>query len=338
LALRVSVHVLTHHSRQFLQPCLEGLLSQTLAPSRILFIDCDSHDGTIDWLRETARRHPGVELLLLAENRGYAGGHNAGFSQSHDDLVLLLNPDVRLHPDYLRETVDTLRRHPQAGAATGRLLRGDDLLHPLPGPVLDSTGIIMTRSQRHLDRGAGEMDTGQYACEEEVFGVSGAAPLYRRAMLDDVTVDGEIFDEAFFAYREDADLAWRARLLGWSAIYTPAATAIHRRRVRPEDRRLVPALINRHSVKNRFLLRLKNQTASNFRRTWARGMARDVGVVGYVVLREWSSLPALWEVVARLGETSRKRQDIMSRRRASDWEVNRWFGPPWPASSSHPRP
>lgn len=317
---------------------MEGLLAQSLVPRRILFIDCDSGDGTVEWLRAAARKYPGVELLLLGENRGYAGGHNAGLSQCDDDLILLLNPDVRLHPDYLRETAATLGRHPQAGAATGRLLRGDDHLHPLPGPVLDSTGIIMTRSQRHLDRGAGQTDTGQYAEEEEVFGVSGAAPLYRRAMLDDVAVAGEIFDEAFFAYREDADLAWRARLLGWSAIYTPAATAIHRRRVRPEERRRVPALINRHSVKNRFLLRLKNQTASNFRRTWARGMARDVGVVGYVLLREWSSLPALWEVVARLGETGRKRRAIMSRRRASDWEVNRWFGPPWPSSPARLRP
>ncbi len=313
-------------------------MAQTLVPTRILFIDCRSEDGTVAWLRQAAKQQPEIDLLLLEENRGYAGGHNAGLRRQADDMVLLLNPDVRLRPDYLQETVAALSRHPRAGAVTGRLLRGDDALHPLPGPILDSTGIIMTRSQRHLDRGAGQIDTGQYASEEEVFGVSGAAPLFRRAMLDDVALGDEIFDEAFFAYREDADLAWRARLMGWSAIYTPSATAIHRRRVRPEERRHVPALINRHSVKNRFLLRLKNQTASNFRRTWARGMVRDLSVVGYVVLREWSSLPALWEVLCRLGETGRKRRAIMARRRASDWDVNRWFGPPWPAPTSRLRP
>jgi GT2 family glycosyltransferase len=338
MAPRVAVHVLTHHSRKFLEPCLEGLLSQTMVPDRLLFIDCGSTDGTEEWLREAACHHEQMDLLMLGENRGYAGGHNAGLADGDEDLILLLNPDVRLHPNYLQETVAALGRHPRAGAVTGRLLRGNDQLELLPGPILDSTGIIMTRSQRHLDRGAGQVDGGQFNREEEVFGVSGAAPLFRRAMLNDIAVEGEIFDEAFFAYREDADLAWRARLMGWSAIYAPSATATHRRRVRPEERSQVPAHINRHSVKNRFLLRLKNQTPSNFRRTWARGMARDLAVVGYVVLREWSSLPGLWEVVRRLDETGRKRRSIMTRRRASDWDVNRWFGPPWPAPDSSLKP
>ena len=83
----------------------------------------------------------------------------------------------------------------------------------------------MTPEQRHLDRGADQADVGQYERIEEVFGASGAAALYRRAMLEDVRVLGEYFDEDFFAYREDADLAWRARLLGWSCLYVPTALA-----------------------------------------------------------------------------------------------------------------
>jgi hypothetical protein len=116
--------------------------------------------------------------------------------------------------------------------------------------------------------------------------------------------------------------------MGWSAIYAPAATAVHRRRIRPGNRRQVPALINRHSVKNRFLLRLKNQTPSNLRRTWLAGTLRDCAVIGYVLLREWSSIPGLLEVLARLGETYRKRRVIMARRRAADLDVDRWFADP----------
>ncbi len=328
MAQTVAVHVLTYNSRPFLEPCLAGLAAQTRKPDGLLFIDCASRDDTVPWLRRAAARHQGLELLLLPENRGYAGGHNAGLKQLTSEYVLLLNPDVRLHPTYLEETLAAFNRHPRAGAVTGKLWRGDDTLEPLPGPVLDSTGMIMTRNQRHLDRGAGQLDRGQYEREEEVFGVSGAAAVYRRSMLEDLEVRGEILDEAFFAYREDADLAWRARLMGWSAIYAPAATAIHRRRVRPGSRRQVPALINRHSVKNRFLLRLKNQTPSNFRRTWMAASLRDFSVIGYVLLREWSSVPGLLEVVARLGETFRKRRVIMSRRRAVDRDVDRWFGEP----------
>ncbi len=325
MAQRVAVHVLTHNSLRWLGSCLEGIASQTRRPDRILFVDCASGDGTRDWLAARAAGPPAFDLLLLDENRGYAGGHNAGLARLDAELVLLLNPDVRLEPTFLAEAVAAMARHPRAGSVGGKLLRSDDQLRPLPGPVLDSTGIVMTRTQRHLDRGAGLLDTGQYEREEEVFGVSGAAPLYRRAMLEDIAVGGEILDEAFFVYREDADLAWRAQLLGWSAVYAPAARAAHRRRVTPENRRSLPPALNRHAVKNRFLLRLKNQTASNLWRTFLPGLWRDLMVVGYVVLREWTSLPGLWQVARELGPTWSKRRWIMSRRRVSGWAVDRWF-------------
>ncbi len=338
MAQGLSVHVLTWNSLEFLQPCLDGILRQSLPPERTLFIDCGSEDGTVEWLRRAAGRHPQLEILLLNENRGYAGGHNAGLAANDCPLVLLLNPDVRLGPNYIRELQAAMERHPQAGAASGKLWRGHPDLTPLEGPVLDSTGIIMTRNQRHFDRGAGHADSGQHDREEEVFGVSGAAPLYRRSMLEDIRVAGEIFDESFFSYREDVDLAWRARLLGWSAVYVPSATAVHRRRVRPENRHMLPAILNRHSVKNRFLLRLKNQTASNLRHTWLPALLRDTGVIGYMLLREWSSLPALAEVLRLWPRTWRKRRQIMSRRRACDRDVDRWFGPPWPSLPQRERP
>ncbi len=87
--------------------------------------------------------------------------------------------------------------------------------------IIDSTGIYFLPNLRHLDRGAGELDHGQFERMEYVFGATGAAALYRRSMVDDVSVNGEFFDEQFFAYREDADLAWRAQLMGWRCVYTP---------------------------------------------------------------------------------------------------------------------
>ncbi|MFQ5767536.1 MAG: glycosyltransferase family 2 protein [Acidobacteriota bacterium] len=327
MAERLAVHVLTHDSLRYLPACLSGISRQEHCPDRILFIDCASTDGTVEWLKSHQADDPPFDLLLLPDNRGYAGGHNAGLRTGDEEFVQLLNPDVRLQPAFLGEALKTLERHGRAGAVTGKLLRADSSLHPLPGPVLDSTGIIMTRSQRHLDRGAGQPDRGQYDTEEEVFGASGAAPLYRRAMLQDVAVLGEVFDEIFFAYREDADLAWRARLLGWSAFYTPRACAAHRRRVRPGNRRTLPPEINRFSVRNRFLLRIKNQTASNLFRTLFPALLRDLEVIGYVLLRERSSLPGLVDVLRALRKTLAKRHQIMSRRCASAWDVDRWFRP-----------
>jgi len=116
------------------------------------------------------------------------------------------------------------------------------------------------------------------------------------------------------SYREDADLAWRAQLLGWDAIYVPEATAAHVRRVTPERRSALPPAINRYSVRNRFLLRLKNQTAGQAVRFAAAGLARDLQVVGYVLAREWSSIPGLVDVARLLPRTLAKRRAIMARR------------------------
>jgi len=191
--------------------------------------------------------------------------------------------------------------------------------------VIDSTGIVMLPSQRHLDRGADREDTGQYARAEEVFGASGAAAVYRRAMLEDTRVGAEYFDEDFFAYREDADLAWRAQLLGWSCLYVPDAVARHGRRVTPERRAGLPAAINYYSVRNRFLLRLKNQTAGHALRFLVPAVSRDLQVIGYVLLREHSSLGALRDVIRLWPRTWAKRRAIMAKRRRPTREMIAWF-------------
>jgi GT2 family glycosyltransferase len=158
-----------------------------------------------------------------------------------------------------------------------------------------------------------------------VFGPSGAAALYRVTALEDVAVNGQYFDEDFFAYREDADLAWRCRLMGWTSIYVPSAVALHRRRVTPERRSELPALINYHSVKNRFLLRFNNMTRSLYARDFFKITTRDLAVVGYVLLREWNSLPALGYIVRHWRRLWKKRQSIQSRRRAAGRELEPWF-------------
>src|SRR6266850_1481333 len=87
--------------------------------------------------------------------------------------------------------------------------------------LVDSTGIYFTPMLRHLDRGSQEPDKGHYLNFEYVFGATAAAALYRRKMIDDVSIQGEFFDPDFFVYREDADVAWRAQLMGWRCLYTP---------------------------------------------------------------------------------------------------------------------
>jgi GT2 family glycosyltransferase len=185
--------------------------------------------------------------------------------------------------------------------------------------------MYFTPELRHFDRGSQCADVGQYDRFEYVFGATAAAALYRRTMIHDISVANEFFDSDFFVYREDADVAWRAQLLGWNCVYTPLARAYHVRRVLPERRRSLPSEINMHSVKNRFMLRIKNATRPLYLRNWLRITARDVAVLGASLTVEPGSLPAFVFVARNWRHILAKRREIMRRRRVDDGSISRWF-------------
>ena len=114
-------------------------------------------------------------------------------------------------------------------------------------------------------------------------------------MLDDAAFEGQVFDEAFFAYKEDVDLAWRARWLGWEAWYEPAAQAEHHRTFRPGRRERGSAFTRRLSVRNRYLLLLKNEAPATWRRDWPAILAYDALILAYLLVREPASLAGLAE-------------------------------------------
>jgi GT2 family glycosyltransferase len=144
-------------------------------------------------------------------------------------------------------------------------------------------------------------------------------------MIDDVSIDGDFFDPDFFAYREDADVAWRAQLLGWRCIYNPSAVGWHVRSAPPGNRRSISAVINMHSVKNRFLMRIKNATAGLYRECLLPMSARDLAVIAGCLLMEPRSLPAFWSLAKCWPAAWRRRSQIMRRRRVSDAQLVRWF-------------
>ena len=137
--------------------------------------------------------------------------------------------------------------------------------------------------------------------------------------LESAQIATGFFDSDFFLYREDAEISWRLQNLGWKCLYVPSAVAYHRRRNLPERRRRMPALVNYHSVKNRFLLRINNQSASEFAATLVPTLARDLVVLGACLTIERSSLPAfswLWRNRRRLWAKRREiREKVRLRRR-----------------------
>ncbi len=319
---RAAVTIVTYNSARFIRQCLQCVLGQHPAPDEVVVVDNASGDETPDILREFERQ---IRVVYNDRNRGFAGGHNQALALTASDWVLVLNPDVRLPPDFLAQMVTAGARDSGVGTVCGKLLAMEADLQLPAQPVLDSTGIYFTPAMRHFDRGSKEIDTGQYDTCEYVFGATGAAALYRCEMIADISIRGEFFDEDFFVYREDADVAWRAQLLGWTCLYTPAAIGYHVRSVLPSNRRAVASAVNMHSVKNRWYLRIKNMTGDLYRRHWVAMTARDAVIVAACLLRERTSLRAFPIVLRNVSKMRAKRREIMLRRRVSDEYLAAWF-------------
>jgi GT2 family glycosyltransferase len=310
----VSIIVVSKDDAEDLPVSIGSALAQRGVSAETLVVDNASTDGS----REIARGlGAGVKVRALPENVGFAAAMNVGIEASGGRYVLALNPDCRLEPDFAAVLVRRLDAPDAAnvGSASGRLLRaeGSDLRAT---DRIDSTGIRFTASGRHFDRGGGELAAGRFETEEDVEGTSGAAGFYRRAALESVRISTGYFDSDFFLYREDADLAWRLRRFGWRCLYVPSAVAAHRRRNLPERRRQMSDVANLHSVKNRFLLRINNQTGAEALRTAVPTFARDAVVLGACLTVERSSLPAfgwLWKNRKRLWAKRREIQLLSSR-------------------------
>jgi GT2 family glycosyltransferase len=318
----VSVTIVTFNSGRYIKRCLESVLAQKGPDLEIIVVDNNSTDGTRDIIEPYEDR---CTVVYNSRNAGFASAQNQAIQRARGNWVLTLNPDVLMMPYFIQALLEAGRLDPRIGTVCGKLLVMSPDFDIDARPRVDSTGIYFTPMLRHLDRGSREIDNGHYLKREYVFGATAAAALYRREMIDDVSIDGEFFDPDFFVYREDADVAWRAQLMGWRCLYTPYARGYHVRAVLPGNRRALPKEINMHSVKNRFLMRLKNMSGDLYRRNFWSITARDAVVLGACIVYEFYSLKAFWFLARNWNRALAKRSLIMSKRRVTDEYMAGWF-------------
>ena len=341
----VAVHIVTFNSREVIAPCLCSVLAQegfSVGENLLLLItDNASSDGTANVIR-THFDPQRMELHESEVNMGFAAGQNAGISRALKrgaEFILVLNPDVRLEPQCLARLVHALAHDPRAGMCCPKLRRADSSLNPIEPFLIDAAGIFITPSIRHFDRGSEELDQGQFDAPAYVFGASGAAVLLSRAFVLDASLPAELalwqaephsphvelFDSAFFAYREDADLAWRSQWLGWKCRYEPAAIAYHKRLVTPQRRDALLPQINCLGVQNRFLLQLNNLAllANLYCLPWM--LMRNMLVFSAACTVERTSLPAFAKLLRLLPRTFKIRAWLRKKRRASALSLSRWF-------------
>jgi GT2 family glycosyltransferase len=327
----VAICTVTHGSLQHLEGFFRSLAA--LRPGalryRLELVDCASDDGSADFARRSAATLPfPAAVRALEQNLGFAGGMNAAIATlpAATEYVLSLNPDARPAPDAIEELVRCHRElHGSAfpvAAVTGRLVR------PAVGgepPRLDACGMRLRPSWRHLDRGSDEVDRGQYQHREEVFGGTGAATLYLLEALRDCALGDAAFDADFHSFREDAELCFRFRERGWRVVYEPRARIEHRRTNLPRLRVAMSPAVNFHSLKNRYLLRILHETLPSFVATAVPSLARELGILGHVLLRERDSLAAYAWVWRHRRPLLARRRLLRARRTVSAGAVAAWF-------------
>ena len=296
-----------HH----LPVCLDALRGQTYPRVEVIVVDNNSADGSLALLD---REYPEVKVLPLPENRGYAGGVNAGITVAGGEILVVLNNDTEADPRWLEELWAALERHPEAGSATSKILLFDQRR------IINSAGDLYGVDGIPVNRGVWEEDRGQFDQEEPVFSPCGGACALRRSMLDDLASKGQQgpFDEDFFAYCEDVDLGWRAQLAGYTCIYVPTAVVYHRLSATGGGK-----IASYYTGRNFLYVLVKNYPSSLFKRHWRRVLLAQMRIT-WEALRAWrgeaararlrGQLSGLWKLRAVL----RKRKVIQASRVVSD--------------------
>ena len=309
----VSINVLSTNERDCLRRCLECIKRQTYSPIEVTVIDNASSDGTGEMLSSS---FPDFPVITNPENLGYCRSHNISIRTCRGDYVMPLNADVFMEPTFVEAKVMAMEKAVNIGMVEGKLLRIAAHDAEIPDdPTIDGVGVVVTRARRNFERGQCEPDRGQYDEPEFIFGASGAAPLYRREMLNDIEIEGEFFDEDFFIYRDEVDLAWRAQWQGWKCLFAPDAVAYHVRGYAPDKRKKMPRRFRQLQLRNRYLMLVKNCSLANVLRDLHHILWFEFRQLAYVPIFEPHLFKGLFGAIKLMPKMMRKRTTIVSRRR-----------------------
>lgn len=312
----VSVVIINWNGKEHLARCLASLEAQTYRDFETIVVDNGSTDGSVAFVRE---RFPAIRLICNDRNLGFARANNQGIAMARGRYIALLNNDTQTEPQWLEALIHAAETHPEIGAFAPLVLFNDRR------DTVDSAGLkvsvlghgIQNLLGEHVERVGG-------VCE--VFGVSATAALFRRELLQDVG----LFDEDYFIYYEDVDLAWRARLRGWRSFLVPQAIVYHAH----------SATVGRGSpFKKRLLMRNRLWTVAKDYHFPALIFFLPLIVafeLGFAVLSlikgDTASLTGLWQGLTGLPGALGKRASIQSNRKASFREMAplmHWFGSPF---------
>ncbi|MCJ7646554.1 glycosyltransferase family 2 protein [bacterium] len=238
--LLVSIIIVTRNHLEHLEDCLKSVMNLGYPHLEIILADNNSTDGGPDFVQ---KKFPYVKVLRFDKNYGFAEGNNRAIKIASGDYIFLLNPDTKLESDCINRLLETMEEDKNIGICMPKMLMFNE------PSVINSTGIIANEVLQGRDRGAWELDCGQYDMENQILGACGAAMFIRRNLFERIGY----FDRLYFAYYEDLDFSIRAWWAGYRVNFVPEAIVYHKYRPFRKD------ILNEYiDHRNRFRMMLKN--------------------------------------------------------------------------------
>ncbi len=326
-----SIVIVTYNSAEYIADLASSIVQQTKQPEQIVVVDNASSDNTGLLVQQHL---PTALFLPQTQNQDLSYAANLGIAQTRSDFVCLLNPDLRLMPTALDQLLQYCTHQKTIGAVSPKLLRLDDTGKTTT--VIDSMGIVADRSRRFRNLGEGVIDQGQYD-HKPVFGLTGAAILFRKTALDDIARHGggkphEYLDEQFKAYKDDIDIAYRLRHRGWELCVLPMAVAYHHRSARESTtnrlnrhRSKRSQRINRYSLRNHWWLLLKNEPWQNLCIDMPFILWYEMQKLVFLLFFERSSLTMIVDYYRGFFAMAKKRRAIMDSSKTSKQYLRSWF-------------
>ncbi len=210
----VSAIIVNWNGKHLLTECLDSLYRQTRLADEIFVVDNGSRDGSQAFIRE---RYPDVILIELEDNKGFSIANNIAIERATGDYLALLNNDLLITPEWINQMVSALDNDTSLGSCASKML----FYHQRD--TLDSAGVQLSRGAIGSNRGHNKRDSAAFGRPTKVFGACAGAAMYRATMIQEIGA----FDEDFYIYYEDLDLAIRAQLAGYDCLYVPQAVVYH---------------------------------------------------------------------------------------------------------------
>ncbi len=211
---QISIVIPNFNGNEFLKECLSSIKKQTYPFYDVIIVDNGSEDESVEFIQ---KNYPEFKLIQNKENLGFATAVNQGIKASMSEYIFLLNNDTELEINCISNLLKCIEKDDKLFAVSSKMIQYDDR------NLIDDAGDEYT-ILGYTRKVGNNRSSKQYQNEREIFSASAGAALYRKSIFDIIGY----FDENFFAYMEDVDISYRAKLYGFKCYYCPSAVVYHR--------------------------------------------------------------------------------------------------------------